>query len=173
MAVKWQEVRRASGVVVWLCGLSVLLMGGNVMAEKTEAKPVCQSAQSRAFDFWLGEWQVTTPARPDWVASSKITLANNGCSINEAYQTPGGYAGTSVNFYDAGRGEWHQTWIDNQGNPLYLKGKFKDGAMVLTDGKNEITWTPLPDGRVRQHWRNLQEADPAKQTLFDGYYRKL
>lgn len=143
------------------------------MGEKAGQDSVCQSLQNRAFDFWLGEWQVTTPSRPNWTASSKITLSNDGCSINEAYRAPGGYAGTSVNFYDAGRGQWHQTWIDNQGNPLYLNGGFKDGAMVLSDGSNEITWTPLPDGRVRQHWRNLQEADPDKQTLFDGYYRKL
>lgn len=139
---------------------------------KPGPKP-CQGPPQRAFDFWLGEWQVTTPSRPDWQALSKITVANDGCSIHEAYSTPGGYRGTSVNFYDKQNQQWHQTWIDNQGNPLFLKGGIQEGSMVLSDGVNEITWTALPDGRVRQHWRNLAEPDAARQTVFDGYYQRV
>lgn len=161
----------AATFVALLCG-GLTMPGVDLMANQPPPKP-CQSDNHRAFDFWLGEWRVTTPSRPNWQAASKISLGNDGCSINEAYSTPGGYAGTSVNFYDAGRDQWHQTWVDNQGNPLHLDGGMKDGSMVLSDGTNEITWTLLDDGRVRQHWRNLKAEDESKRTVFDGYYERV
>jgi hypothetical protein len=137
-----------------------------------KAKP-CSSAEHRAFDFWLGQWQVTSPERPGWQASSSITLGNNGCSLHEAYSSPGGYAGSSVNFYDSARGRWHQSWIDNQGAPLYLEGKFEQGSMILSDGKNRITWSVQADRTVRQHWQISQDEGKTWSTAFDGYYRRL
>ncbi|MFT7243946.1 MAG: hypothetical protein ACI82A_001296 [Candidatus Azotimanducaceae bacterium] len=130
----------------------------------------CQSADHRAFDFWLGEWQVTSPGRVGWQASSSITLGNDGCTIHEAYTTPGGYAGTSVNFYDGSKSQWHQTWVDNQGGPLYLDGGMRGSSMVLSDGQNQITWTPQIDGRVRQHWQVTSDSGVTFTTAFDGYY---
>lgn len=146
---------------------------GQEVLQAAAVRTPCQSGQHRAFDFWLGSWQVTSPSRPNWQAQSHITLGNDGCSIHESYRTPGGYIGSSTSFFDQGQGKWHQTWIDNQGNPLYLNGSFVDGRMVLSDGVNEISWTPMADGRVRQLWRDLKEPDEAKQTVFDGYYKKV
>jgi tetratricopeptide (TPR) repeat protein len=133
----------------------------------------CQSAQHRAFDFWLGEWQVTSPTRPGWQARSSITLGNDGCTLHEDYKTPGGYAGSSVNFYDANKGQWHQTWVDNQGSPLYLDGNPTGDNMILSDGPNRITWTPQPDGRVRQHWEVTNDEGKTYTTAFDGYYEMV
>jgi tetratricopeptide (TPR) repeat protein len=102
---------------------------------------------------------------------------NGGCTILEQYTTPLGYEGTSLNFYDAQRKLWHQTWIDNQGGALYLEGALKGDSMVLstTAGKDSIqriTWTPLDDGRVRQHWEATTDAGKTWATVFDGYYAK-
>jgi len=142
----------------------------------------CQSDEHRSFDFWLGEWWVTSPGRDGWQARSSITLGNGGCSIHEAYATLGGYAGSSVNFFDAGRQQWHQTWVDNQGGALYLNGgylidehpdgRLQNGAMVLSDGANRITWTLQSDGRVRQHWQVTNNDGESYATSFDGYYEK-
>ena len=103
-------------------------------------------------------------------SSSKISLQNGGCSILEEYETPSGYAGKSINFYDSANDKWHQTWIDNQGAPLYLNGHVKEGSMILSDGANRITWTPLKDGRVRQHWETTNDNGDNWATVFDGYY---
>ena len=132
----------------------------------------CTGSDYRAFDFWLGEWEVTTPARAGWQASSSITLSNDGCSIQERYSTPSGYAGSSINFYDATRQVWHQTWVDNQGGPLYLDGGFANGTMVLSDDSNRITWSVQPDGRVRQHWESSSDEGKSWSTAFDGFYRR-
>lgn len=133
----------------------------------------CQSLDHRAFDFWLGDWTVTSPSRQGWQARSSITLGNEGCSIQEAYSTRDGYAGTSTNFFDTSKKQWHQTWIDNQGNPLYLEGGVQNGAMVMSDGRNRITWTRQLDGRVRQHWEVTNEDGETFSTAFDGYYQRV
>jgi len=62
-----------------------------------------------------------------------------------------------------------------------LSGKLEGQAMVLegetrdADGKTSlqrITWTPLPDSRVRQHWQSSEDAGASWTTAFDGYYTR-
>jgi hypothetical protein len=61
-----------------------------------------------------------------------------------------------------------------------LGGEFRDGQMVLEgltirrDGqqvRQRITWTPLPDGRVRQH-RNKPPDRQTWTTAFDGRHSR-
>lgn len=132
----------------------------------------CSSAEHRAFDLWIGEWEVTSPTRVGWTAQSSITVATDGCSIHEDYRTQGGYAGRSINFYDSQTQKWHQTWIDNQGVPLYLEGGFQNGAMVLSNETNRVTWSTQADHRVRQHWESTSDGGKTWTTAFDGYYRR-
>lgn len=137
----------------------------------------CQAPEHRQFDFWLGDWDVTSPASPGGSSRNRITRINGGCTLREEYTTPLGYEGTSLNFYDATRRVWHQTWIDNQGGALYLEGRLQGRAMVMattSDPQNvqRITWTPLDDGRVRQHWEATTDGGKAWSTVFDGYYSR-
>lgn len=157
-----------------LLGLGALLLTflSTATSAQNNAKP-CSSPTHRAFDFWVGEWEVTTPARASWKASSSISLANDGCSIHESYVTPGGYTGKSINFYDTAREVWHQTWIDNQGSTLYLEGNPESGAMILSDASSRITWTVLPDERVRQLWESTEDGGETWKIAFDGYYQRV
>jgi tetratricopeptide (TPR) repeat protein len=137
----------------------------------------CQAPEFGQFDFWIGDWDVTSPANPGGVSRNRISRINGGCTLREEYVTPMGYEGTSLNFYDAARKVWHQTWIDNQGQPLYIEGGFDGTSMVLAttaDPQNvqRITWTPLPDGRVRQHWESTTDGGKTWSTVFDGYYSR-
>jgi hypothetical protein len=163
-------------VTFGLVALLTLLPFGLTMAAEEDAKPdpkPCTSDAHRDFDFWIGEWEVTTPARKEWKAHNSITVGNGGCSLHEHYTTPGGYEGSSVNFYDAANDKWHQTWIDNQGGALYLDGGLEDKAMVLRDATSRITWTVEPDGRVRQLWESTADEGKTWSVAFDGYYRKV
>ena len=143
------------------------------------AHAACDSTEHRAFDFWLGEWKVTTP-EGKFAGFNRITLEYGACVLHERYLTPGGYIGESLNSYDAGRKVWHQTWVDNAGTLLLLEGGIRDGKMVLegetTDEKGQvskqrITWTPNADGSVRQFWQ-ASNAEGKWETAFDGLYRK-
>jgi hypothetical protein len=139
----------------------------------------CDTAAHRAFDFWLGEWQVTTPDGK--VAGvNRIEREYGGCVLHERYTTGRGYSGESLNVYDASRKLWHQTWVDTSGTLLLLEGGVRDGKMVLegqTAGadaqltKHRITWTPNPDGSVRQFWEST-DAKGQWSTTFDGMYTR-
>ena len=136
----------------------------------------CQSAAFRQFDFWIGEWDVVNQKPPAGrtppPGKSRISRILSGCAILEEYETPSGYAGKSLNFYDGGSKKWHQTWIDNGAQPLFIEGGIEGASMVLRDaaGANRITWTPMPGGRVRQHWEVSKDGGKTFTTAFDGLY---
>lgn len=137
----------------------------------------CQAAEYRQFDFWLGDWNVESPAAPGVVSRNRIVSINGGCTLHEQYTASSGYEGSSFSFYDATRKVWHQTWIDNQGAPLFLEGGFDGESMVLATTSNpqqinRISWTPLADGRVRQHWQSTTDDGVTWSTVFDGFYSK-
>lgn len=139
----------------------------------------CATPPNRAFDFWLGEWTVKTPDGK-LAGQNSIKSEYNGCVLHERYSTPGAYSGESLNIYDAARKVWHQTWVDNTGLLLVLEGGIKDGKMVLEGAgfdpkgapvKHRITWSPNPDGSVRQLWESTDAA--GKWSIaFDGHYTK-
>ncbi len=145
---------------------------------KSENPAPCSSVEHSQFDFWLGEWEVTNLTRPGGAAPpavNRISSLHDGCTLREDYQAPSGYTGTSLTFYDGSSHLWHQTWIDNQGQALHLNGTLIDGSMVLADPPeaqplNRITWTPQPEGRVRQLWEVSTDAGENWSVVFDGLY---
>lgn len=139
----------------------------------------CNTSAHRAFDFWLGEWQVHTPDGK-LAGVNRIEREYGGCVLHERYTTSHGYSGESLNIYDANRKVWHQTWVDSSGTLLLLEGDIREGKMVLegqTTGaaaqavKHRITWTPNADGSVRQFWQST-DAHGKWSTTFDGLYTR-
>jgi hypothetical protein len=139
----------------------------------------CKDPAYGHFDFWLGEWEVR---KTDGTLAgvNRIEKAHGGCVLKEQYSTPKGYTGESLNTYDPVKKTWHQTWVDNAGLLLLLDGRLVDGRMVLegaTQGatgaatRHRITWTPNPDGTVRQFWESTDAAG-AWKTAFDGLYKR-
>jgi hypothetical protein len=106
-----------------------------------------------------------------------------GCVLRERYRTPSGYAGESLNIYDASRDVWHQTWVDTGGLLLRLEGGFEDGSMILqgeTRGPQgstlqRIRWSRVdgdPD-RIRQLWETSRNGGVSWEVAFDGLYLRL
>lgn len=166
-----KSIRSAAGLALCVGTVAVGLAAAQ--------PPSCDSSAHRAFDFWVGDWQVHA-GNGKLAGSNTITRAHNGCVLRENYRTPGGYTGESINIYDASRKVWHQTWADSSGLLLLLEGGIKDGSMVL-EGKglmagggsmsHRITWTPNADGSVRQHWEST-DASGKWTTAFDGKYTR-
>ena len=159
------------------CLLPVPLVLVLMLVSGAAAAGPCDGPAFRQFDFWVGDWQVH---RPDGklAGNNRITREYGGCVIHEHYTTGHGYSGESLNIYDAARGVWHQTWVDSSGLLLQLEGRFRDGSMVLqgqTTGKDgaltrqRITWTPNPDGSVRQLWE-MARTGGDWEVAFDGLY---
>jgi len=156
---------------------AVLCLG--VVASFPAIAAPCETPAQRAFDFWLGEWQVRTPDGK-LAGVNRIEREYDGCVLRERYTTGRGYGGESLNIYDAPRKVWHQTWVDTAGTLLVLEGGIRDGKMVLegqTTGadaqltRHRITWTANADGSVRQLWEST-DAKGQWSTTFDGLYMR-
>lgn len=160
--------------------LVILLLAGLAAgAAAAQAPPVCESAPYRAFDFWLGTWQVDLP---DGQAAGRNVIAREqaGCVLVERWEGAGGGTGMSMNFYDPAAGHWRQLWV-SAGTQIDIAGNLRDGAMVLEgtitylqDARTRPfrgTWTPLADGRVRQFF---EEAAGGEWTpWFEGVYTRV
>ncbi len=131
------------------------------------------------FDFWLGEWAVHLRDTGELIGHNVIERTQGGHVLAEHYTTVSQkFSGTSLNGYDHVAGRWHQCWMDVTGLVLDLYGNLVDGAMVMSGvvepGKLErITWTPDPDGSVRQHWQQSTDDGGTWATVFDGTYRRV
>ena len=140
--------------------------------------PSCDRPEHRQFDFWVGEWDVTVSGKP--AGTNSITKEMKGCVIHEHWSGGGGLRGESFNIWDRTRKKWHQTWVTDTGNLLVLEGEFVNGAMQMTGESmtakgavtNRVTWTPNPDGSVRQFWESSTDGGNTWQTSFDGLYRR-
>lgn len=142
-------------------------------------RPSCDSPQQRQFDFWIGAWDVSVGGQP--AGHNRIERILDGCALLENWTGAGGMSGKSLNFYDAQRAQWHQTWVDDRGGSLGLDGTFTGGKMVLSgtrkdqQGKaifNRITWTALPKDQVRQVWETSADEGKSWTVAFDGLYTR-
>lgn len=140
---------------------------------QTGAPPPCEGEIYRAFDFWLGEWEVTANGKR--AGHNSITSAEKGCLIIERWTGAGGGTGQSYNYYDPGLEKWRQIWVAAGATIDYSGGLNENGEMVLEgeiayrDGRTAPfrgTWTPQDDGTVRQHF---QEYDPDKEEWADWF----
>ena len=145
------------------------------------ANEFCTGAQYRAFDFWIGQWQVTTHS-DNIVRFNTISKINDGCTLLEEYTSPSGYSGKSLNIYDRQSNQWHQTWTDNTGLRLQLAGNIKDNIMIMQGVSvnasnqqviNKISWSVNADKTVRQLWQTSTDNGKNWTVVFDGHYQKI
>lgn len=177
--------QRALANAVLILMAAILGFSGAALAQQNdpaETPPTCSTPAHRAFDFWIGAWDVTPAGRDAPTAVNRINVQHGGCVIREDYTTKGGYTGMSMSLYDRSREMWHQTWMGTDGDVLFIEGGLNDeGAMVLSNQNtpyfvegstiNRITWTPNKDGSVRQHWQSSEDGQ-LWTTVFDGLYVK-
>jgi ketosteroid isomerase-like protein len=107
-------------------------------------RPCMHDARHRAFDFWVGDWDVRATGAPAVgpAARNTVTIDDNGCVVTEHWIAPGGSEGQSFNIFDRSIGQWRQTWVDNTGGQHDYRGAIKDGNMVYAGD------TPAPGGQL-------------------------
>ena len=115
---------------------------------KKNQRPCAYTPENRQFDFWLGEWNVSTTQGAVPSGNSKIELILEDCVVQENWKSLNSpYAGKSYNIYNASLKRWEQYWVDNIGGNIFFYGGLKDGVMDY--------WTddlPQPDGtKLKRH----------------------
>lgn len=162
---------------------ALLITGSGVSGQTTTGQPGseetaerCRGAAHRAFDFWVGSWNVRN-SEGELLGRNEIRRVAHGCALLENWRGAGGGQGMSINTYDSELGKWTQRWVGD-GATLWLEGGVEKGRMVLAGTRNtsdgdvqdRITWAPMPDGGLSQVWEISTDGGENWQSVFVGYY---
>lgn len=148
----------------------------------------CSTPEFRAFDFWIGDWEVYNNANGNKAGTSHISLILDSCIILEewtsANKTQGiVYAGKSFNKYNPASGQWQQTWVDNVGaSTEFLRGTAeKDKVTFYADHAwdrqgnpilRRLTFYKQNENKVRQHGERSVDEGKTWTTEYDLEYRR-
>ncbi|MBS1512113.1 MAG: hypothetical protein JST86_14790 [Bacteroidetes bacterium] len=150
-------------------------------------KTACSDTQCRAFDFWVGNWEVFAKNGKK-AGDSKISLILDSCVVLEEWTSANAqkgviYKGKSFNTYNAASHQWQQTWVDNTGSTTeFLRGVATSGQIIFyadnvpsVNGKafmRRLTFTKLNDNEVRQWGEKSDDNGQTWVTEYDLDYRR-
>ena len=168
--------------LAFLCLAAVVGAPAPAQAPPQPRPPACATAAHRAFDFWVGEWEVFRTGTDRQVARSRIEKLYDGCAIRENWMPLGPGGGGSLTSWIPEAGQWRQTWVDASNAWVVFEGGPEKGAMVLTGlwkgakgpGSTPLvrmTYTPGADGTVRQFGESSEDGGATWAPFFDLTYR--
>jgi len=159
-------------------------------AQPAPAIPACQRPEQKQFDFWVGDWDLTSPgSKPGELLHHHNTIKRilNGCIVQESFvgsdapeQGPQ-LLGASVSVFDVASGKWKQTWVDNQGSYLDFTGEFKDKQMVLSreatrpDGTKilqRMVWKNITQNEFDWSWERSKDKGQTWEVLWPIHYKR-
>jgi hypothetical protein len=152
----------------------------NAQAAAAQRPPACTTDPERhRFDFWLGEWDVTTQGGTA-VGSSVIQSVSRGCALLENWTGRGGGQGKSLNAYNARLHQWQQFWIGADGGVNEYRSSQADGPSLVfflydsagTAPSTRLTFTPIDSATVRQHSETSPDGGKSWVTQYDFYYHR-
>jgi len=133
-----------------------------------------------AFDFWIGEWNVTQNGL--FAGTNSVQPILGHCTIFEQWESASGGLGKSFNFYDPAHDHWRQIWISDSGTIIEFTGEARDGGIFFTaqttnpaDGSvtdHKFEFTQLEGGIVRQSWETSTDEGASWTSIWDGRYER-
>jgi hypothetical protein len=149
------------------------------------AHPCAANPNFRAFDFWIGEWDVqptgTTRGPIGSGSTSIVERQLDGCVIQENWLPMGGVgAGKSFNIYNSVTKQWQQYYVDTRGTITLYSGTFhEDGNLYFeadqfgTSNKIRMTFFDENPNQVRQLGHISVDGGKTWTVSFDlTYVRK-
>lgn len=148
------------------------------------AQPCMGDSTARAFDFWVGEWDVYVSGTTQRAGESRIDRVSGGCAILENWTGNSSILappsdGKSLNFVDPATRKWRQVWMGSGGGlTTYEDGEYRDGALrfvydnVTPRGrvKGRFMFFNLGPNRVRQLQESTPDEGKSWQTVYDFIY---
>ncbi len=164
-------------LLVSMVGAPLALAQTNSSTGQKSLTPCLNDPQHKQFDFWVGEWEVTSNGQV--IATSSIQRIIDSCVIFENYLQKDGYNGKSFNFYDSVLGKWRQTWVDGTGTVGEFVGEYKDRALQYEgeshrkDGRKilrKMVFSSLGADKVRQYSEASSDGGKTWKAAFDLIY---
>lgn len=145
---------------------------------EARAHPCANDARYRAFDFWVGDWDVFSGTQQ--IGHNRIEKMLDGCLLMESWTDGYGNSGKSMNYYDPASGRWRQNWVDENGGVVTYEGEIREGGMrysgenLRADGRRSLArvrLTPQSDGTVRHVIETSTDGGKTWSNSFDAVYR--
>jgi len=149
---------------------------------KQAPTPCADASERHRFDFWIGEWEVATPAGGH-AGESSVQSVSGGCALLENWTSANGGHGKSLNAYNPVVGQWQQYWIGQDGNPTEFRESAWVGSSIVfrahlpAAGKapateSRLTFTPVDANTVRQLGENSTDGGATWKTTYDFLYHR-
>jgi hypothetical protein len=168
--------------------LAIAIASGTMSAQSVNAVPAAASRaptpcandpERHRFDFWIGEWDVTTPNGAP-VGNSVIQSVSGGCALLENWTSLSGGHGKSLNAYNPDIHQWQQYWIGQDGKVSEFRSSEFDGkSLVFTikdqtkpSSVNRLSFTPRDSATVRQHSEVSSDGGTSWKTQYDFFYHR-
>ena len=140
--------------------------------------PCDTMSAARQFDFWIGDWDVYTPAK-QLAGTNSIQKILGGCVLLENWEGSLGGSGKSMNWYNVQAGYWQQTWVASGASQQEYRDGRLDGTTLRFLGERmtpqgkasvRLSFTPLAPNRVRQHAETSGDGGATWTTTYDFLY---
>jgi len=144
----------------------------------------CEDAEFKQFDFWLGDWDVSSAADGTQRGSSHISREMGGCVIWENWTSAGSpYFGKSYNTWNPNLKRWEQYWVDTSAGVMFFHGQLKDNVMdYWTDDVPQagggtllrhLQFFNLGPNKVRQFSQGSNDGGHTWHTEYDLIYNRV
>lgn len=121
-----QSVRARARVLLGLLGFLVAPAGASAQDD-----PACSAPEARAFDFWIGDWEIGQEILDQdgtWLrfdAATSVSPTLDGCALIERWRgtvqffwegmrAPEPMQGLSIRAFDPQSGKWNIYWMDTR-----------------------------------------------------------
>lgn len=160
--------------LVWLMA-PVNLYAGDV------GKNACSTGESRQLDYWVGNWNVTSPGS-DYKGVSKVAISMDKCLFTENWDNGKGHIGKNLFAYSPDDKTWYGMFADNEGRVhIFTDGKVNGGAAVFHGPSrsetgatvlNRITIRKVSPAKVERTWEKSNDNGATWNTVFQGEYTR-
>ncbi|MDQ6691119.1 MAG: hypothetical protein M3Z18_11485 [Gemmatimonadota bacterium] len=141
--------------------------------------PCVNEPQRHQFDFWIGEWDVTTKGGSP-AGQSVIQSVSGGCAVLENWTSLRGGHGKSLNGYNPQTHQWQQFWIGQDGSLSDYRSSSFDGKSLTfflkddakPDAISRLSFTPVDAATVRQFSESSTDGGKTWKTDYDFYYHR-
>ena len=145
------------------------------------------TSPDQAFEFWLGEWELTWQNEDGSTATGKNTVRwiLGGEVIEENFEAltgdMAGYEGKSYSVYNPQTGEWKQTWVDNEGSYLDFTGDISGGNRIfhrtaVNADKNRflqrMVFHDISDDSLIWDWERSEDEGETWQLMWRIHYQR-
>jgi hypothetical protein len=146
---------------------------------RAQSNGACDALPYRAFDFWIGDWNVFDVATNTKSAFVRVSSIQGRCGLREEYTAVNGSSGESLSTYDPRHRHWLQFWLSSAGAIVSISGTLQGENMVLVGHEEGVhstmvrgTWKPEPDG-VRETGEKSRDNGRTWQPWFDLQFRRV